>query len=625
MKSEQEIVQDQEDEKYTVTQILPPQDKIINELYNYPDLFPTPEAKEIIKLQKENNDAVVFLTTLQEKMTTLLDKIEDHNHDKKKQLIYCNAVLKDGIKPFYEFSKNTYGFDFVKNNKFPNEIKDFQQFRKTFKDYYTLVTKFTEKIQLQQSELKELYKNTPEIINNNGICFGLTSLWLWNKRQENIGNTTREGNPTRIMQDVLNKITDNPNNIESKDVEMLTNYILATQNSKDIAKKLNLIDIADKVDQKYLSSKRKDEDRIIQGSYLVNPSDDIENPMLQKVFNFSKNVYFLKDLRKILLPGVLVQLHTENHAMGCYMDEEKNIFFYDPNDGKEIKFDDFNKLKKYLTSEKMVTNYFPNGFCYPQVWIANSGTEQQKRIKKYYTDLENDFEKRFDNNIPKKLSLDAQFFIELSCETDLVESQILYATKNNKTIDGKDPIVYAIESDSQIEGMDPVCYAIENNKFIDGKFPLEYAVEMNCEITPPNSIKPQSAIAYAIEKNLEIFDQNPVHYAIKNNITIDGKSATDYSNYVYENSKQAVKHVNKWFAATEEDDKNKREELFKNVEEEITIMDMDSEDLKEAKKAVAVLKQSMPKSDYTQSTDTKRSTPLSPTTKSTKSTRSYSI
>ena len=75
--------------------------------------------------------------------------------------------------------------------------------------------------------------------------------------------------------------------------------------------------------------------------------------------------------------------------MGCYMDDNTNIFFYDPNDGKEVKFNNVDKLKKYLKS-KEVKDYFTKDQFVPEVWMVNHKTKTNENdyIKEYYSNLE---------------------------------------------------------------------------------------------------------------------------------------------------------------------------------------------------------------------------------------------
>ncbi|MCF8462859.1 MAG: hypothetical protein K9G11_03015 [Rickettsiaceae bacterium] len=473
------------DKPYTVTQELPPQDNIIKAIYqNYPDLFEDKKAKKFVDDYKSFNLVQMEVT---EKLSAIKNQhnLPDINSDKSVYLEKIERFLLLNRKPNNLASDYTNILELEKEiipfvggdlqNKLPPNLKKSSDFPKALQNLENSINNHQKKLFTRAEQI-------PEVISPMGMCFGLTSLWLWNKRQENIGNTTKEGNPTGIMTDVFNKITNiqNPNEVTKKDVALLTNYILATQNSNHIAKELDLVGVADKKDQKYLKSEEENRDRIMQGFYLVDPSDNIEKPMIQKVVNKDNRVErSLENLDYILQPGVLFGLNTKNHAMGCYMDEKKNIFFYDPNDGKEVTFKEVDELKKYLTSDnKMVANYFPEGKFIPEVFIVNSGTAKQEQIKAYYANLDKLLNKDalkipLQNNSSK---------IKDVCIQELQESRILYSIKNNKTIEDKDPVIFAIDKGVKIEGKDPITYAIDKGVKIEGKDPITYALDNGVKI-----------------------------------------------------------------------------------------------------------------------------------------------
>ncbi|MCF8462505.1 MAG: hypothetical protein K9G11_01165, partial [Rickettsiaceae bacterium] len=213
---------------------------------------------------------------------------------------------------------------------------------------------------------------------------------------------------------------------------------------------------------------------------------------------------------------------------------------------------------------------------------------------------------------------------------------------NNIKIRDTDPTVYAFDKGLKIEGRNAIMYAVAKGIQIEKKDPIIYAYDKGLIFGSKDPIQ------FAIDTNLKIDGINAIRYAVENEITIDGRSAVDYKMERYENSKKAVEDVNKLFAAMEEDDKNKREQLWgkirreellekirrERLSEEIIIkanskpqaVDVkDSEagafnsfkfnsinlkDFEETNKAAAVLKQSMTESVGPKST--KSSTLLSP-------------
>ncbi|MCF8462394.1 MAG: hypothetical protein K9G11_00610, partial [Rickettsiaceae bacterium] len=461
MKSEEAKIQQEQQQapiKYEATRVLPPQSDIIDVLYYYDSILPLDQKlfdQEAVmiasRVAKFRNKCDRLRKNIDHRIAAIVDTMDSENLNRilKQELGALYKHISFNFKGVIEDLKFNHNYDFT----FPNKVINYKDFNKVYDNLKYLEKKVNEAIGEGIDH--------PAAIDKEGMCYGLTSIWLWNKRQEDIGNTTDKGNPTRIMNEVFTKITRKPknlNNEDRKDVEILINYLLATQNSHYIAKELNLIDIADKIDKKY-SRHKKDSDRVTQGLYLVDPSGDIRNPMIQRVFNKDLLKCKLKDLDYILQPGVLLESSTRDHAMGCYMDGDKNIFFYDPNDGKEVKFDDIDELKKYLTSGKMVANYFSDGEFRPRISIVNYGTAQKYKVEKYYSDLE----KLLNQNTPnEKLQYNSSEIKDI-CIQELRESKILYAIKNNKTIEGEDATVYAFDIGLEIEGKNAITYAVDNN------------------------------------------------------------------------------------------------------------------------------------------------------------------
>lgn len=120
---------------------------------------------------------------------------------------------------------------------------------------------------------------------------------------------------------------------------------------------------------------------------------------------------------------------------------------------------------------------------------------------------------------------------------------IIFCTKINRKVEGKDPIIWAIEKQYKFDVEDPIVWAVKNNKLIEEKHPVAWAAKSNylVEALDPiiwafqagmkiiyqdptsQAMKEVDAITWAVENSQSIENRDPRAWAIDNNKPIAGK------------------------------------------------------------------------------------------------------
>ncbi|MCF8463021.1 MAG: hypothetical protein K9G11_03875 [Rickettsiaceae bacterium] len=251
-------------------------------------------------------------------------------------------------------------------------------------------------------EYREVGKEMDELAMSKGLCYGLSVLWMWKKRQEDIGNNNTKNNPIDDMYEVVENLIKPPCPIKEQEhnkISAFIYYLSALQRSDEIVKELELPWILKDKDKGIFSGAIK------QNMYLVDPTNNIAKPLIKKVLS-EKGFYEFDltahNLECIIKPGLLTKIRTKTiqdyeegyHAMGCYMNKNSEIFFYDPNDGKELTFKNVQDLAAYL-SKDLVHEYaknnmeiFPKNKFDSTICIVSPNRYKANKIEELYNKIQ---------------------------------------------------------------------------------------------------------------------------------------------------------------------------------------------------------------------------------------------